>query len=433
MATASLIRYSTGRLVIEMMARISVKKTSIRNIIIFAIWFLPIFFAPQSQGFLQYGLGLSLAKASYVIPVILGIFFLAHVFFKGANVLVNKYGFALLLFIYAHTFFSDVGECSQVFYFLMYGAFVHIIGYNYPKTLFRQYLFSCKMISTLVVVDFIKYFTTGSMVCHWHALGKVGGIPRIHTFFNEPAHQATFLMPAVLYLLFCNRKGFHRGLAVLLFAYLATFSVGAIVFLIIPVSFYYLRNMFRRTIRFKELLLGVAVGAFVFAVAGEFMFEKLGTALNTEMYYNTTKVSSGANVIAMIDIVANTKLTDLVLGVGYYNVGTLFAEYLESSNLYSYFLSQGFFDGDYTSCALVRMLYAFGLLGVALILLMVRKIYASSRDTLLATVVIVALILFSSKETHALNNLVFIFFFFGLFWGEGRRVETGLCEAGTTE
>jgi len=401
------------------MVKFAMRETShTTKIIIFIAWLFPIFFIPQVQGFLNYGWDVAYAKTAYVLPVFLGVAFFVPLILLGKKMPVNRYALALLLFIYGHTLLSDVGEYVQVFYFALYGLVVHLIGYNYPKVLFRQYFAVCGFIAALVVADYLKYYITGSTICNWHRLTVLSGIPRIHTFFNEPAHLAVFLMPALFYRLFCDRKGFDVWLAVLLFAYLATLSVMAIVLLTVVVTYYYIG---KRRISIPGLFVGFVVSMVVINLGGDFILSKLSTTTNVAMYYNRTKGTSGSNYIAMIDIAKNTELNDLVFGVGYFNVGMLFADYLKQSNLSSYYFSQGFYEGDYTSSALVRWLYSFGVLGEVVIWFLVIQMLRSSKKSLISIIVIVCIILVSIKESHALDNLVFLFFFFGLFWGNGRR------------
>src|SRR3990172_8550747 len=107
------------------------KTNYITEIIILIVWFLPIFFAPQFEGFVEYGFGLAFAKASYVIPVLLGAALFASMILLSKNISAIKYGLALLLFIYGHTLLLDVGEYVQVIYFSLYALVVHLIGYNY--------------------------------------------------------------------------------------------------------------------------------------------------------------------------------------------------------------------------------------------------------------------------------------------------------------
>lgn len=405
-------------MVVGLMVKLSMRKTNhTTNIIIFIAWFMPIFGAPQVQGFREYGLDLFYAKALYVCPVLLGAAFFASVILLGKKISLNRYALALLLFIYGHSLLSDVSEYAQVFYFSLYALVVCLIGYNYPRVLFRQYFAVCGVIAALVVVDYFAYYITGSILFHWHAIGSVSGILRISTFFNEPFHQASFLMPALLYCLFCDRKGFDVWLAVLLFAYLATFSVAAILLLMVPVTYY----IFKRKFTLLVLLYCFVVSMVVITVAGDYIFSKLRTATNLEMYYHREKQSTGANYIALRDIAKNTELSGLVFGVGYFNVGAVFADYLKSSDLARYYRFQGFYRGDYTSNSIIRWLYSFGILGGVVIWFLVKQMFRFSRESLISIIVIVSIILLSIKDTHALDNLVYIFFLFGLFWGDGRR------------
>lgn len=395
------------------------KAKYITNGIIFIVWFLPIFFAPQFEGFVEYGFGLAFAKASYVIPVFLGTVFFVSMILSRKNILASKYGLALLLFMYGHTLLSDVGKYEQVLYFSLYALVVHLVGYSYPKTLFRQYFAVCKMIVVLVLVDYLMYYTMGSTLFHWHELGEaVSGLPRMHTFFNEPFHQATFLMPALLYRLFYNVEKFDMLFIALLFAYLSTLSVGAILLLTVVVAYYY---TFKRKTNVLNLLSVIVVSIVVISVAGDFVFQKVGMAINKEQYYNNTSLSSGASYIALRDIAKNTEFTDAIFGVGYYNTGALFANYLTPSDLSNYYLSQGFLEGGYPSIAIVRLFFSYGILGLIVIIYLVKKMFRLSREVPVSIIVIVSLMLVILQESHALDELVFIFFIFGLFWGENWR------------
>jgi len=388
------------------------------NIIIFIAWFFPIFFAVQSKGFGYYGFNLVIAKAFYVIPALLGLAFFAAMFLLRKNISVNKYAFLLLIFLYGSALLSDVGEYVQVFYFVLYGLVVSLIGYNYPKIIFRQYIIVCWVIVALAVVDYFKYYVTGSTIFHWHALGIIPpGILRSHTFFNEPAHQAGFLMPALLYFLFSEHKRSNVKIPLLLFAYFSTFSVGAIVVLIVPIIYY----LYKKKISFLNVFVLFVVISGLVLLSGDFIMSKLESAVYTERYYSSTNISSGANYIAIRDIAQNTRLADLVFGVGYYNVGTLFADYLKSAELGLYYFSQRFYDGDYTSTTIIRLIYSFGILGGVIIVGLVKLFFRSTRDPLLSTITVVSLILLSIKNTHALDDLVLIFFLFGLFWGDGEE------------
>ena len=383
------------------------------------MWFLPIFFAPQFEGFTKYGIDLVYAKVFYVLPVILGVGIFGGAILLKKNIIANKYGLALILFIYGHSLLSNVGKFEEVIYFSLYALMVHFIGYNYPKILFQQYFVICGAIVFFVLVDYFVFAKTEHTLFNWHTIGTVSGIVRAHTFFNEPSHQAGFLMPALLYRLFNNRERFDIWLIALLFAYLATFSVAAFILLLLPVIFYYIS---KRNFSYVRLLYLFVICIVIVTISGEFIFEKLMSSFNIEMYLNSEKVSSGTNYITMRDIAKNTNLADVFWGVGYYNVGNLFSNYLNSSDLAKYFYSQGFYEGDYTSIAILRLIYGFGILGMVIIYFLVKKMYRYSNEVQISIIVIVTLILSFVRETHCLNELVFIFFFFGLFWGENWRL-----------
>ena len=139
--------------------------------------------------------------------------------------------------------------------------------------------------------------------------------------------------------------------------------------------------------------------------------------MNIEMYYNTTSASSGANFVAIRDIIMNTKFSDAVFGVRYYNTGDLFAKYLDSSDFVNYYLSQGYLSGKYTSVAMVGLFYSFGIIGLLVIFFLVKKMFRLSREVQFSIIVIVSFLLQIIQESHALDELYFILFLFGLFWG----------------
>lgn len=384
----------------------------ITDIMILIGWLVPIFVSPQYGRFEFAGWNVIYVKIVLAgAPIICWAYFM--LFLKNSSV-VNKYAIALLLFIYIHALLSDVTEYAQILFFALYAFVVHMIGYNYPKVIFRQYITACKVIAVLLVVDYLAYYLTGSALFLWRNPEIISGIPRMHTIFDEPFHQACFVMPALFWHLFVDDQKNYRTLFILLFVYLSTLSVAAILFLLVPVVYFY---MFKKKITLFRLCSTLIVSLLIIAVSGSFILGKLKTATNVEFYNTYNKISSGINYIATVDIIRNTHVQDILLGVGYFNVGNLFADYLVSAPLARYYEFLGYYEGDFVSFGLVCILYSYGLIGIAAMWYLIYKTYKSPRRPKLASTTIWAMLLVFFYSSHTIANYTVIFFLFGLFWG----------------
>ncbi len=382
------------------------------NIVILMGWMGPIIASQQYGRFEIHGVSTVYVKLMLSLSIIMCLAYFI-LFLKKHNA-ANKYALALLLFIYIHALLSNVTEYTQVIFYAVYAYLVHMIGYNYPKVLFRQYITMCKIICGLVIVDYIAYLLIGNTLILWRPTDLVSGIPRIHSFFDEPFHQASFLMPALLWYLFGNKKRDRVTLFLLLFPYLATLSTAAILLLVFPTAYFYFIKQRITVIRLISVLI---ISLIIITISGPYMISKLSTVTNIEFYENYKKVSSGANYVALYDIVRNARVQDIILGVGYFNVGDVMADYLVFSNLSNYYSIMGYYDGDFVSFGLISILFSYGLIGVLLMWYFIHNMYRSPRELRLSTFTVWAILLSLAKISHTLGNLILILFLFGLFWG----------------
>ena len=177
-----------------MSRRVSIMKNNFSKIVIFISWFIPIIAAASYER-----VDPKVINCAIVLSIILGLFFLIFILRIWT---VNKYAFFLAVFMYGLAWFSNLEQYTEIVFFLSYVLLVHLIGYNFPRLLYRQYLAVCYLIVIIAIVDLVSFNTLGSVIIGRTDIHSVNEfLPRISGFFDEPTHQAIFLGPALFYLL----------------------------------------------------------------------------------------------------------------------------------------------------------------------------------------------------------------------------------------
>lgn len=394
-------------------------KNIFSKIIIFIVWFIPIIGAASYDR-----VDHQLINFTISISIIFGLSFLLFISRKlGAN----KHALFIALFIYVCALFSNFNQYTEILFFLSYVLLVHLIGYNFPKLLCKQYFGVCYLIVVLTIIDMIWFYIFGMPIIGRPEIGAVNAfLPRISGFFDEPTHQAIFLGPALFYLLynrFLVKKKRKRNNVIseilILTAYLLTFSLTAYFMLLMFILYFLLVN--RRMSIVGLLLISLVIFGSVFTVDLRKMFTcKLRSAYDRSMYVGYSKSIGGAHFIALADIVTNTRPFDLLVGVGYYNVYTLLPTYLVGSDLEAYYESVGYFDeNSFSTNGIAHMFYAYGVGGIILIFYLLVRSLNRSRDRNLSVAILLTIILSMLKMPNIIGYSVYIFFGFGLFWSRG--------------
>lgn len=394
-------------------------KNIFSKIIIFLVWFIPIIGAASYDR-----VDHQLINFTISISIIFGLSFLLLISRKlGAN----KYALFMALFIYVCALFSNLNQYTEILFFLSYVLLVHLIGYNFPKLLFKQYFGVCRLVVILTIIDMIWFYIFGMPIIGRPGIGAVNAfLPRISGFFDEPTHQAIFLGPAVFYLLYnrllIKKKRQKSNLIfeiLILAAFLLTFSLTGFFMLLIFILYFLFKN--RRMSIAGLLLISVVVFGSVAVVEVRSMFAyKVRSAFDRSMYGSPGKSISGGDFIALGDIISNTNPFDFVIGVGYYNVYTLLPTYLVGSDLEAYYESKGYFDeNSFSTNGIAHMFYAYGVGGIILIFYLLVRSLNRSRDRNLSVAILLTIILSMLKMPNIIGYSVYIFFGFGLFWSRG--------------
>ena len=164
------------------------------QLVIFLAWFLPIIASASYER-----IDADVINYTIVLSIVTGLFFL-FVVLRINNVSKNTY--YVLLFIYGFAWLSDLNEYTEIIVFSSYALLAHLIGYNFPKLLYKQYLMVCYLIGIIAIVDLVSFNTMGATMIGRSDINPFNEyFPRISTFFDEPSGQAMFLGPALFYLL----------------------------------------------------------------------------------------------------------------------------------------------------------------------------------------------------------------------------------------
>lgn len=390
------------------------------QVVIFISWFTNIFASS-----LYDRVDPKLINCAIVLSITLGLFFLIFVLrLRIWN--VNKYAFFLAVFAYGFAWFSSFDRYTEIVLFLSYALLVYLIGYNFPRLLYKQYLAVCYLIVIITIVDIVSYIALGSTMIGSPEIRHVSEfIPRISGFFDEPTDQAIFLGPALFYLLpnilSVNKNGAksnRTSVILILMSYLFTFSVTAYFMLLVFILYYLIKN--RKMSLVGLLVILTVISGIVFSGVSDMFTHKLRSTYDRNMYDADSATTAGTTIIALRDIITNTNAFDLILGVGYYNVYTLLPTYLKGSELEAYYASIGYFDENgFATNGIVHMLYAYGLLGISLIFYFLWRSFKCSRDKHLSIVIILTVILSMVKMSHMINDSTYIFLVFGLYWSSG--------------
>ena len=387
------------------------------QLVIFLAWFLPIIASASYER-----IDADVINYTIVLSIATGLFFL-FVVLRINNVSKNTY--YVLLFIYGFAWLSDLNEYTEIIVFSSYALLAHLIGYNFPKLLYKQYLMVCYLIGIMAIVDLVSFNTMGATMIGRSDINPFNEyFPRISTFFDEPSGQAMFLGPALFYLLSGiisvskTRTKDNWSLTILiLVAYLLPFSLTA--YFMLFVFFLYFLIIHRssyKTILFALILIFAAVSS---ADISNMIIDKSNTAISRDIYYDNYGVStSGAGLIALRDILSNTGVFDILVGLGYYNTFTVLPQYLAGSELELYYRSVGFFD-NFASVGLVHLLYGYGLPGISVIIYFLWRSFKNLPDKPLALATIFVVILSMVKSPQSIGESMFIFFVFGLYWSAG--------------
>ena len=391
--------------------------THLRSKIIFMIsWFIPILASSLYER-----VDHNVVNLTMVASILLGLVY--FILIKN-KVLVNANSLMLIILVYGFALFSSISEYTEIIFFISYALLVHLISYNYPQQIFRQYLVVCSTIGILTIVDIIIYNLSGSpfiMRTDIHSVSDI--VLRSSTIFDEPLAQAIFTGPAFyMYMhikLFNSEsiylrtyRGFWLMIAV---AYLATFSLTAYIIFVLFVVIAFIN---KKKISFRALLSGAFIISVLygFGITAEFT-NRIDLLIAHVVTPDNGSASAAATLYANYDVIANSKLHDILSGVGYYNVSDTFKYYLSLSNHHEYYQSIGVYEHErYSPSGILHILYGYGLILILFMCFLVYKILNNLQDKTFPLIVLFVIFISILKTSHNIGEQTYIFLFFGLIW-----------------
>jgi len=261
-------------------------KSNFSKTVIFISLFIPIIAAASYER-----VDPKVINCAIVLSIIIGLFFLIFILRIQT---ANKYAFFLAVFMYGFAWFSNLEQYIEIVLFVSYALLVHLIGYNFPRLLYKQYLAVCYLIVIITIVDLLSFSTLGSVIIGRTDIRPVSElIPRISGFFDEPTHQAIFLGPALFYFLpniLSGNKAITKSNQIsgifILMAYLFTFSVTGYFMLVCFIVYLVIK---KRKISLLGLVIMLAV---IYGVVGfgekkivHMLMHKLQSVFDKNMYY----------------------------------------------------------------------------------------------------------------------------------------------------
>ena len=136
-----------------MSRRVSIMKNNFSKIVIFISWFTPIIAAANYER-----VDPKLINSVIVLSTILGLFFLIFILRIWT---ANKYAVYLAVFMYGFAWISSFEQYTEIVFFISYVLLVHLIGYNFPRLLFRQYMAVCHLVVIITFVNLVSHNTLG--------------------------------------------------------------------------------------------------------------------------------------------------------------------------------------------------------------------------------------------------------------------------------
>jgi hypothetical protein len=293
-----------------------------------------------SAGFGDFFLGINLHQNFVtVIVLILGVFILNKIQFPKWTIYLSLIiMFHTFIFNYANIIFLDSLSHYIGFFVLL------IIVYSYLKTenlvqLLRSYY---SLSYFMVLLGFLQIFIFIFFDYSFLPQNIISGqdhdgysveifnfLPRVSSFFTEPANYALFLLPSayVICLQFLNKISISNQIStnkgiIILVGFLLTFSIVAYVMLIfslIPVLLR--RNKFNfGKLNLKKALLFTFIPLFIFLLFNSTIFTKitsLGNIVSDPNKEITTSDYSGYAIVSNVYVAYNSFINTNFIGSGF--------------------------------------------------------------------------------------------------------------------
>ena len=247
-------------------------------------WFLPLYVAMSTVSITEIGLGNYISYVQLSL-VVFGLFYLL---IKSTTVHLSLSVLFILILLAFNMLYSDVREYQLVAFLMGYALMVHMIAKKNPYEIWSQYYFICLVIACFAIIDFVSFFLLGDFIISYRtpeaSISTGMALPRINTIFDEPSHQAFFLMPAVIFSLVYNSKSRY----LLLLAFLSTMSVAALIMFSVAILVYLRKKLLRNLISMTPLIiifssvLFLGSGFIIGKVSGIFVVDNLISGQQTK-------------------------------------------------------------------------------------------------------------------------------------------------------
>lgn len=389
---------------------------SIKKPYLIIFWFLPLYVAMSTVSITEIGLGnyISFVQLSLVL---FGLFYLL---IKSTTTTLSFSVLFILLLLAMNMLYSDVREYQLVVYLMGYAFMVHMIARKYPYEIWSQYYLICLVITCFAIIDFVSFFLLGDFIISYRtpeaSISTGMALPRINTIFDEPSHQAFFLMPAVIFCLVNNSKMRY----LLLFGLLSTMSVAALIMFSFALLVYLRKKLLRNLVSMSPLIiifssvLFLGSGFIIGKISGIFLVDNIISGQQTKEF-------SASGIVLGFEILRNISLIDLLVGYGFFGLEESVPQLLYNSGLYPYFEMIGALE-EPQSVGLLNLVLYFGLFQCALVAAVLFKIKKYANDTWLYMLAIFVVILSLTYSSHTIEYLINLFFVFGLSWASTRSL-----------
>jgi hypothetical protein len=359
----------------------------------FLVWFGPIFTANLLERF-----------SDGYIPVynlFLFLFFLCSFaclwLAKKVSFGGKRYLFLLVLF-YAVSLWSDISEIKLLLLLLWYSISVYLISIINRRLIWNQYFLVAKALSIITILEFLLWIIFGDIFFTSRLSNGAWGVPRLAPLNNEMFQHVVFLAPAFFYSL---KEKQTTPLLFIAAALILSQSTGGLILIVIIACVVYFRNL--------KAVVAIFLIASILVSYNGFISDKLSDLSQLEQLH---KVEADSNIYHLnYSILAMRKMnfTDLMLGVGYFNV-----------DKFSYTMMG--YKGSPVGASRVIM----GL-GVPLSLLIL-FLYISSglkyANRFIFMIVSYCVFISMIKQPWDLNDFLHIFFISGLAWSLPRGIQS---------
>jgi len=396
------------------------------NLLIFISWFGLILITNLYSRFYYYGLSINFAKLLIFISLFVGL----SLFLKEKVIRLNTNVLAAIAIIYLHAMFSDHTKIAVLSYSAFYCMLIHYLSVNWYQIIFKQYLWTCKLIAFFALVDFLSFNLLGDFIFAFRdpryglcVSNWCQYFPQIMTIFDEPSHMVFYLLPSFMYYLssYLEKNENLLYFLIIFLSLISTLSTTSVI-VISLVSFFYFFRVRRLLFKKIVMLLLFILIAYIFS---ESYIWKIQYIFMENWNSKTFTFSSSAPYRMLIDSLNGAAINNFIIGSGLYNVNQVLINLLDDPNMMSYYLSEGILDintgpyekntGDgWPGVGLIRLLFGYGIVLLLLIstLLYCGKLKEASSNIGFAAIFTVFLMWLKIVATIELP--LAIFFIFGL-------------------